>query len=173
MSADEEIRPTAASLVCAVEDHDAAAVAEILTNLDVGSLYALAVVLAASVDTDSALHAVPTARMKPAAMIDHALRDSAERFDTTIERILSHSRREVDCYARQVVMYALRVAGLSLPTIGAALDRHHTTVMYAVTRVGEDARLRRIANAVAEPITRERGLLDDSVAADVELAGVA
>lgn len=78
---------------------------------------------------------------------------AANRFGVTRDEILSKSRRTEATEARQVTCYALRLAGdLSYPRIGIHVGRDHTTVMHAIAKVGETARLRRIGNDIAQTL---------------------
>jgi hypothetical protein len=66
--------------------------------------------------------------------------------------MLSERRDRIITDARAIAMYACHRAGLTYSAIGRAFGRDHTTAMYAVTRVGETARLRGIANQVLEQV---------------------
>ncbi len=50
--------------------------------------------------------------------------------------------------ALMVAAWILRNEGFSYPAIGKALNRHHTSIMYAVSRVDRDEELRAAADAV-------------------------
>ena len=51
-----------------------------------------------------------------------------------VDRILSPSRSAPIVRARQACMVLLREAGMSLPEVGKALGRHHSTVIHGLTR---------------------------------------
>jgi chromosomal replication initiator protein len=70
----------------------------------------------------------------------------ARAFDVSPKEILGPSRQRLVLTARQVAMTLVReLAGLSLPQIGAAFGRDHTTVLHAVRKVADDAALRTTA----------------------------
>lgn len=62
--------------------------------------------------------------------------------------LVSRSRLRYYAEARQIVFWLLREAGLSYPQIGAALDRHHATVMHGVAEVEADSELRALARRI-------------------------
>ena len=133
--------PAAAALTVAVADNDRDMVARVLTGLDTEQLYALAVVLAAHVDPDR-----PFTHGGCPPTILHAVTTTARAFHLTPAELLANDRRRHVCDARAVACYVARAWGYSYPEIGSHLGKHHTTVMHACIRVGEDARLRRLAN---------------------------
>lgn len=60
----------------------------------------------------------------------------AAAFDVKSKELLGPSRLRTVVLARQVAMYlAHEVAGFSLPSIGRALDRDHTTVLHSVRKI--------------------------------------
>lgn len=152
--------PHAGALAVAVADRSKAGVEQVLRDLTREDLYALAIVLAASVDPDSTLLR-PLVPMSEASVVEHAVTEVAQRYHVEVEAIFSASRDRAVGEARQVAMAACRLAGLSSPAIGKAFGRDHSTVLYAATRVGESPKLQRIARAVAEPLAPARGLLGD------------
>ena len=154
----EAMLPSVAALAVAVAERDKAAVAAILTPLDTHGLYALAITLAANVDLDRPLSSDP-AELNPDTIAGRAINVAASIFGTEPMAVVSHSRNRCDLDARAVAMYACRLAGLSSPQTGLRFNRDHTTVLYAWGRVGENGRLRRIAERVAAQCgwTREDG----------------
>lgn len=144
--------PTAAALVCAVDDGDAEEVQTILTALGTSRLYALAVLLAANVQLESPLRTYPRGTLSPDAQCALALEYAAVKFDTTPTQILSQDRHRNVVDARATAMAACRLVGLSSTYIGERFRRDHTTVLAAAGRVGEDHRLRCLAGEVANQL---------------------
>jgi chromosomal replication initiator protein len=67
----------------------------------------------------------------------------AAAFGVSAKELFGPSRRRTVLLARQVAMALAReVDGLSLPRIGAAFGRDHTTVLHAVRKVAGDGELR-------------------------------
>jgi hypothetical protein len=162
MSPDERAAaaiPTAAALVCAVADHDPDEVARLLG--EVTDWHALAVVLAGHVPADSAILG-PTGPLTHDDIAQVLLEETARRFRITVEQIRSTDRRREVVDARAVAMAAMRYAGLSSPYIGKVMDRDHSTVLHAAGRVGETARLRRIAVDIAALTGVLPGVLADA-----------
>lgn len=63
----------------------------------------------------------------------------AAAFGVTEKELLGTSRLRGVLRSRQVAMYLAReLTGLSLPRIGAAFDRNHTTVLHACRKVDEE-----------------------------------
>lgn len=152
--------PTAAALVCAVADRLPGDVARILA--DITDWHALAVVLAANVDPDSELgRLLPGRPLTDDQVADEIVTQAALVFGTTVDELEGTSRYRNVLDARAVAMAACRLAGLSSPYIGRRLNKDHSTVLYAASRVGENARLQRIARRIAAPVTRQSGLLGD------------
>lgn len=61
---------------------------------------------------------------------------TAEYFDLTIGELRGPRKTKQLARARQIAMYLCReLVGLSLPRIGLAFDRHHTTVMHAHRKI--------------------------------------
>lgn len=144
----QSMLPTAAALTCAVADRDREEVARVLTGLDTKSLHALAVVLAAHVDPDKPFIPAPV-HTAPIVAIVHS---AALRFRVTETLIVSVNRSRDVVDARSVACYAARLAGMTLTDIGRHVHRDHSTVFHACTRVGEDHRLRRVANAILDEL---------------------
>lgn len=145
----KRMRPTIDALVRAVAEHDPAAVADALNPLDRRGLEGLAITLAALLQpTDT-----------NAEKIEAAISLSARAFGTTVAAITSGSKFREDIDARAVACYASRLCGASFSLIGRHVNRDHSTVMHACSRVGENATLRRVGQRVAGQLgwSREEG----------------
>ena len=83
---------------------------------------------------------------------------TAEYFETTVEELRGPAKNRSLAQARQVAMYLCReLTDLSLPKIGQAFGRDHTTVMYAERKIrGEMAQRREVFDHVKELTTRIR-----------------
>ncbi|MDY6869835.1 MAG: chromosomal replication initiator protein DnaA [Actinomycetota bacterium] len=83
---------------------------------------------------------------------------TAEYFETTIEELRGPGKTRALAQSRQIAMYLCReLTDLSLPKIGQAFDRDHTTVMYAEKKIrGEMAERREVFDHVKELTTRIR-----------------
>ncbi|QLL07465.1 chromosomal replication initiator protein DnaA [Mycobacterium vicinigordonae] len=83
---------------------------------------------------------------------------TAEYFDTTVEELRGPGKARPLAQSRQIAMYLCReLTDLSLPKIGQAFGRDHTTVMYAEKKIrGEMAQRREIFDNVKELTTRIR-----------------
>jgi chromosomal replication initiator protein len=83
---------------------------------------------------------------------------TAEYFETTVEELRGPGKTRYLAQARQVAMYLCReLTDLSLPKIGQAFGRDHTTVMYAERKIrGEMAQRREVFDHVKELTTRIR-----------------
>jgi chromosomal replication initiator protein len=83
---------------------------------------------------------------------------TAEYFETTVEELRGPGKTRSLAQARQVAMYLCReLTDLSLPKIGQAFGRDHTTVMYAERKIrGEMAQRREVFDHVKELTTRIR-----------------
>jgi chromosomal replication initiator protein len=92
--------------------------------------------------------------------ISHAtiMAATAEYFETTIEELRGPGKTRALAQSRQIAMYLCReLTDLSLPKIGQAFGRDHTTVMYAERKIrGEMAQRREIFDHVKELTTRIR-----------------
>jgi chromosomal replication initiator protein len=63
---------------------------------------------------------------------------TAEAFDVSLDDLLSGSRAQAVAWPRQVAMYLAReLTGATLPAIGRAFGKNHTTVMHACRRTAE------------------------------------
>lgn len=138
--------PNANALIAAVGADDQAAVAEVLTDLDTSELHALAIVLA-SYNTPGA---------SETDLLRAATSQAAHRFGIPEDHIRSTSRRREALDARAVAMYVGYLLGISYSAIGREIGRDHSTVIHAVTRVGETPRLRGIAHNIAELLGWDR-----------------
>ena len=83
---------------------------------------------------------------------------TAEYFATTIEELRGPGKTRALAQSRQIAMYLCReLTELSLPKIGQAFGRDHTTVMYAERKIrGEMAERREVFDHVKELTTRIR-----------------
>jgi len=83
---------------------------------------------------------------------------TAEYFDTTVEELRGPGKTRALAQSRQIAMYLCReLTDLSLPKIGQAFGRDHTTVMYAERKVREQmAERREVFDHVKELTTRIR-----------------
>ncbi|WP_200171293.1 chromosomal replication initiator protein DnaA [Tomitella cavernea] len=81
---------------------------------------------------------------------------TAEYFDTTIDELCGPRRARQIASARQIALYLCReLTDLSLPKIGQAFGRDHTTVMYAEKKIrGEMAERRKVYDQVQELTAR-------------------
>jgi chromosomal replication initiator protein len=83
---------------------------------------------------------------------------TAEYFETSIEELRGPGKTRALAQSRQIAMYLCReLTDLSLPKIGQAFGRDHTTVMYAEKKIrAEMAQKREIFDHVKELTTRIR-----------------
>ncbi|TPG35100.1 chromosomal replication initiator protein DnaA [Mycolicibacterium hodleri] len=83
---------------------------------------------------------------------------TAEYFETTIDELRGPGKTRALAQSRQIAMYLCReLTDLSLPKIGQAFGRDHTTVMYAERKIrGEMAQRREVFDHVKELTTRIR-----------------
>jgi chromosomal replication initiator protein len=83
---------------------------------------------------------------------------TAEYFETTIEELRGPGKTRALAQSRQIAMYLCReLTELSLPKIGQAFGRDHTTVMYAEKKIrNEMAERREVFDHVKELTTRIR-----------------
>jgi len=83
---------------------------------------------------------------------------TAEYFDTTVEELRGPGKTRALAQSRQIAMYLCReLTDLSLPKIGQAFGRDHTTVMYAQRKIlSEMAHRREVFDHVKELTTRIR-----------------
>lgn len=152
-----DLTAVAAALVVAVNDDEDQAAADALKGLARDELRELVVLLAKHVDPDRPFMA--THARRPISRVEAAVKTcvaiTALRWGITVDELTGSSRRREVIDARHVAASAARFCGATYPLIGRALGgRDHTTAMHAVSRVGEDARLRRVALEVAETVGR-------------------
>jgi chromosomal replication initiation ATPase DnaA len=83
---------------------------------------------------------------------EHVIQSAANLYGVTAEAVLSPSRDAQDVRARQAACWLLRARGLTLPAIGRALGRDHTTVLYACNKIDADPARRALLYAL---LTRE------------------
>ncbi|MCV7192192.1 chromosomal replication initiator protein DnaA [Mycolicibacterium brumae] len=83
---------------------------------------------------------------------------TAEYFDTTVEELRGPGKTRQLAQSRQIAMYLCReLTDLSLPKIGQAFGRDHTTVMYAQRKILKEMAYRReVFDHVKELTTRIR-----------------
>ncbi|AQT77964.1 chromosomal replication initiation protein DnaA [Mycolicibacterium litorale] len=83
---------------------------------------------------------------------------TAEYFDISVEELRGPGKTRALAQSRQIAMYLCReLTDLSLPKIGQAFGRDHTTVMYAEKKIrGEMAHRREVFDHVKELTTRIR-----------------
>jgi chromosomal replication initiator protein len=83
---------------------------------------------------------------------------TAEYFETTVEELRGPGKTRALAQSRQIAMYLCReLTDLSLPKIGQAFGRDHTTVMYAQKKIlNEMAHRREVFDHVKELTTRIR-----------------
>src|SRR5215218_418050 len=83
---------------------------------------------------------------------------TAEYFDISVEELRGPGKTRALAQSRQIAMYLCReLTDLSLPKIGQAFGRDHTTVMYAEKKIrGEMAERREVFDHVKELTTRIR-----------------
>ena len=83
---------------------------------------------------------------------------TAEYFDTTVDELRGPGKTRALAQSRQIAMYLCReLTDLSLPKIGQAFGRDHTTVMYAQKKIlNEMAYRREVFDHVKELTTRIR-----------------
>jgi chromosomal replication initiator protein len=83
---------------------------------------------------------------------------TAEYFETTVEELRGPGKTRSLAHARQVAMYLCReLTDLSLPKIGQAFGRDHTTVMYAERKIRDEMpQKREVFDQVKELTTRIR-----------------
>ena len=142
----ENMQPIAAALNVAVERRDQERVAKILTPLTYDQLLALAIFQSSIIE----LRTISTARvMLQVQPIAHTVAAAGLRFGIDPQRIVDGEKRRDICEARHVSQYAAWLLGMTLVGIARYFDCHHTSVLNARVRVGEDTRLRRIATDIA------------------------
>lgn len=158
------LQARAAALVVAVNDDEHDAAVKAIRGMARAELCELAITLAGHVDPDRPFILTtdkPPRRVEQAGKACVVL--AATRWGIAPAEVTGQSRQRECIDARHVAAAAARFCGASYPLIGQILGgRDHTTAMHAVSRVGEDARLRRIALEVAECVGRAEA--EDEVA---------
>jgi chromosomal replication initiator protein len=88
------------------------------------------------------------------------LETTAEHFGTTVEALVSDSRKQPLCHRRQIAMYvAHRLTGRSLPFIADKIGgRDHTTILHGIRAVktlldAGDAETVAAVNVIIEKLT--------------------
>ena len=72
--------------------------------------------------------------------LDDIIEKTAKYFGIKKDEILSSGRSKDIANARRLAMYLCReITQMSLPEIGAAFNKNHTTVLYSWSKVKEDA----------------------------------
>lgn len=155
-------RASALSVVARSTTGVARQVAPMIEDMTIHELRDLVTLLAMFTDSHALLR---ESIDKPLDPVEHAIHACAARFDVTAADIVSPTRTQAAVEARQVVCYiAHRLFGVSSVQVGRAINRDHTTVLFAVGRVGESARLRKIASDLARSIGWQRPPDDDEAA---------
>ena len=86
---------------------------------------------------------------------------TAINFDLDAHELVSERNTRNVSYARQVAMFVCRQAtGASLPTIGKAFSRDHTTVLYAVEKIEAEVRAEPRTRALVEALKRSIALAE-------------
>lgn len=81
----------------------------------------------------------------------------ADAFDLTVDDLTGQSRAGDVTPARSVACWLLRLEDMSYPQIGEVMgNRHHTSIMAAVTRVERDGRLLDIAMKLRQRVAPSR-----------------
>ena|SRR3989338_3342400 len=83
---------------------------------------------------------------------DNVLRAVADVFDITIEDLTGTGRHRRASHPRHIAMFVLRTLGLTYHTIGAILNRDHSTIVHGHRRIhrrhGEDVEIANQLQAV-------------------------
>jgi len=118
-------------------------------------------------------HAKENARTQPvAATIDAFARAVAEELTVPVESLYSADRRPAVCaarYAAWALAYAMSSLPVSLSDLGAAFNRHHTTILHGIDQVLTNKTARQVALRVAHRLQRQdqfRQWLKDHAARD-------
>ncbi len=83
---------------------------------------------------------------------------TCETFGVTMDELLSASRAQPVAWPRQVAMYLSReLTDATLPAIGRAFNKNHTTVMHACRRTAERMAADREAYEAVQRLTNELG----------------
>ena len=116
---------------------------------DLEKLKVLARGVVGSLDADAVRELLADGGASGASPVERIVGRVAAAFGVTVRDVLGKSRLRDVLVPRQVAMYLAReVAKLSLPRVGAAFGRDHTTVLHACRKVADavkrDAKLKRI-----------------------------
>lgn len=143
----------AAAFVTAVHDNDTESCHRILLEASRDDLYALAVVLAASVRLDDPLMAHWKPNLVPVSEIVYVtcMVTGCDLADFNGDRKFPEYVR-----ARQIAAWVGAMAGYTYAELGRQMKRDHTTVMNSVDRVTRDPELHRYAVQVVEKLGADR-----------------
>lgn len=141
-----DLSPRAARITMALKTGDGDLAKYIIAQLKPADLRTLAYELASNIplatfDTD---------------VLTQVVTASSIALGTNPKEVLSRSRHQQALDARQVACYVGHTLGLTYSEIGRHIGRDHASVMNSVARVGENARLRRVADAIAIKLGHER-----------------
>jgi chromosomal replication initiator protein len=104
------------------------------------------------------LHRLGAAQVHPVCSISEIVDASAREFGVRREALLARDRRPDVAVARQVAMYLAReLTEETLPAIGRAFGRNHTTVMHACRRTAERIATDREAYDTVRRLTEDLG----------------
>lgn len=76
---------------------------------------------------------------------------AADLYGVDVDEVLSTSRNDRVVRARQAACWLLRGHGMSLPEIGKAIGRDHTTVLHAVRKIDADPGRRSLLWKILHP----------------------
>lgn len=142
----------AASLVCAVKDNDQAECHDVLLRCSTDDLYALCVVLAASVRDDDRL----MAQWKPIRLAFANIVDVVcEVLEIDVEEFTSARRTKMQTRARHIAAWVAASLGYSYSELGRLMHRDHSTVIHSVGVVTSDRGLLAVAEQVLEKLGPE------------------
>ena len=80
---------------------------------------------------------VPADYVAPEPSWRRILRETADKHGLTVADLTGPSQKQRPAHARQEAMWRMRTElNMSFPRIGARLNRHHTTAMFAVEQHG-------------------------------------
>jgi chromosomal replication initiation ATPase DnaA len=86
-----------------------------------------------------------------ATPVAHIIAAAADLYGVDVDDVLSTSRADRAVRARQGACWLLRGHGMSLPEIGRALGRDHTTVLYACRKIDADPGRRSLLWKLLQP----------------------
>jgi hypothetical protein len=143
----------ATRVVAAVASGDTETVDELLDEMNVAQLRALATMLAASVDLQRL--APQPVEAGPAGICRIAVDAAARAFGTTPEAVLGDDRHRAVSDARAVAMAAARTSGITLTAIAEHFNKDHTSVIYAGKKAAANPRLADAAARIVETIAQQ------------------